>query len=747
MESGPGVASTVKQDSDPIVGLWQELRLSPRPLLVAMTILAPIPYVVTDVLTNSPETSERLASFTLLLYGMIIVAWSLWGWQPQVTRWAIVIELLVVVHLIHAWIGIPGTLGLAAIPVALAVPLVSLPAAVMAAAGETVALVTLGLWRPWPMGPAAVPVALTAVWTTLGVMTGMVGRVREVTHWSWVHYQRALDMLEEARDRQVELKEILDDLANANLQLTRLNALAQGLRQVAEEARRVKEQFVANVSHELRTPLNMIIGFSDMILQAPRAYGSRIPPGLLADLTVIHRNAEHLANLIDDVLDLSQIEANQLALTKEYVRIDEVVDAAVTAVRPLFESKGLYLATEMEDDLPPVFCDCVRIREVLLNLLSNAGRFTERGGVHLRTWLEGENMAVSVSDTGAGIAKEDQATIFQPFRQLEGAVRSRYGGTGLGLSISRRFVELHGGRMWFESEEEAGTTFFFQIPVDPLSPATTEALRWFSPYQQHEKRARPSQAPMPTLRPKLVVMDTQGSLQRLLNRYLPGTDVVPAPTLEAAVREMADNPSQALLVNDLSVGDALRRVEVAGLPYGTMAMICSLPGAPGYADSLGVSDYLVKPVARDALLAALERLGVRSGTILVVDDEPDALRLFKRILTRSERGYRVLRARDGQEAMSVLRDHQPDAMFIDLVMPRMDGFQLLDEKNRDPALQGIPTIVISARDPAGQPVASNALIVTRKGGLSVNHLLTSITTISGILSTPVDPVHPEMPLE
>src|SRR6185503_18004148 len=199
-------------------------------------------------------------------------------------------------------------------------------------------------------------------------------------------------------------EQALADLAQANLQMTRLNILAQGLRQAAEEARRAKEEFVANVSHELRTPLNMIIGFSETILQSPGAYGKKIPPALLADLMVIYRNAEHLSELINDVLDLSQVDAEKMALTKEQAQLGEIVEEATTAIRPLYTSKGLYLDVDIPENLPSIFCDRTRIREVLLNLLSNAGRFTERGGVHLRGWLKGNDVVVSVTDSGPGIA-------------------------------------------------------------------------------------------------------------------------------------------------------------------------------------------------------------------------------------------------------------------------------------------------------------------------------------------------------
>ena len=284
----------------------------------------------------------------------------------------------------------------------------------------------------------------------------------------------------------------MQDLNEANVQLTHMNRLAQSLRQIAEDERRAKEQFVANVSHELRTPLNMIIGFCEMITETPETYGESIPDTLLADLEVVLRNSQHLSGLINDVLDLSQIEVGQMALTREQIALSEIVQAAVTAVQPLFISKRLNLTTEIPEDLPTLYCDHIRIREVMLNLLSNAGRFTESGGVTIKAWCRAGNVYVSVSDTGPGISVEGQKRIFQPFEQLDSTIRRRYGGTGLGLSISKGFVEAHDGEMWVESQEGQGTTFFFRLPLELPTPSGGDFMRWFNPYNQPEQRTRPT---------------------------------------------------------------------------------------------------------------------------------------------------------------------------------------------------------------------------------------------------------------
>ncbi len=697
-----------------------ELRASPRPAILALALLAAVLALTPGLLPRN-----RQVPLALLAYALGLLTWLASAWRPLAGRWLTVAALAVIARALEGWLAGAVPWSLAVVPVAAAAALINLRAAGAVALGETVLLLAGG-------GGVA---ALIPPWAVLGVMVLAYRPVYNLTEWSWEHFRLAQRLLEDARDRQVELKQALADLAEANVQLTRLNRLAQGLRLAAEEARRTKEQFVANVSHELRTPLNMIIGFSEMIVQAPRSYGDALPPALLADLEIILRNSQHLSSLIDDVLDLSQIEAGHMSLTKERVALAEIVEAATTAVRPLFETRGLYLEAQVAADLPPVFCDRTRIREVLLNLLSNAGRFTEHGGVHLRAWREGDRVTVSVADTGPGIGAEESTHLFQPFHQLDPSIRRRHGGSGLGLSISRGFVELHGGRMWFESRKGQGTTFFFQVPIDPLPPDAPGISRWFNPYAQHEERARRPQAPIPTVRPRFVVLEKGGSLQRLLARYLDNIEVVAVAEPEEAWRELARVPSQALLINEASVDQALQHLlHDSGLPYGTPALLCSIPSTAEAAGALGASDYLIKPVSPQALLEVLDRLQLKGRTVLVVDDEPDALHLFRRLLRAAGRGYRVLSAGDGRQALAILHQEPVHALLVDLSMPEMDGFQLLAAKNEDPALRSIPAAVISARDPAGQPILASALAVTRGGGLSLAQLLACIEALTRVLA-------------
>ncbi len=576
-----------------------------------------------------------------------------------------------------------------------------------------------------------------------GAFSGVLGwattrTLLTVTQWSIFSFEQAREKIEEAREQRVELKQTQEDLIQANQELARLSDRLKTMHRIAQEARQAKEEFVANVSHELRTPLNMIIGFSEMITQAPQVYGANLPPALLADIAAIQRNSQHLSRLVNDVLDLSQIEAGRMALSKEWASLQHIVESAALAVQPLFNSKGLYLEIEVPPELPPVFCDSTRARQVVLNLLSNAGRFTERGGVRVKARREDARVVVSVTDTGSGIAPEDQEKLFEPFHQLDGSIRRRHGGSGLGLSISKRFVEMHEGEMWLESELGVGTTIYFSLPlnVSPPTVLTSEgARRWLTPYHQYEARTRRAKAPSPRLVPRFVLLEGGETLRRLFSRYMGDVEIISIRDVEEAIDELSRSPAQALVVNaPLFKEMSPLMAQLSNLPYGTPTVTCWVPGEDEAARQLGVVRYLVKPVTREMLFSALEELGEGIERVLVVDDEAEVLQLFARMLSSAQRGYRVLRATSGQQALSMLRTRRPDVMILDLIMPGMDGFQVLRAKRQDAAIREIPVIVISATDPAGGPIVSDTLTVTRSGGLSLRDLLACIQVVSDVLA-------------
>jgi signal transduction histidine kinase/CheY-like chemotaxis protein len=670
----------------------------------------------------------------VVIFALALIVAGMGQLNYTAAAWTLVIGCLVVDLLAVTPGGMVPAIYLLVIPAGLA----TLTITRMAGVGVASVCMLYLFAAPATLIPATLAqraVASLATWSTVGLIWLVLRPLLMATESMWSGYERSRTLLEQSRDYQLRLAETLSDLTSANTQLTRLNQQAQALRQAAEEERRAKEQFVANVSHELRTPLNMIIGFAEMMLRTPETYGDDIPPSLLADLAVVLRNSQHLSSLIDDVLDLSQMQASQMALTKERVALAEVIQAAVIAVRPLFESKKLHLEMEIAEDLPLVLCDRTRIREVVLNLLSNAGRFTEQGGVRVNAWQDSGDVVVSVVDTGPGIAEEAKGRLFRPFQQLDGTLRRRYGGSGLGLAISKNFVDLHNGQMWLESQLGIGTTVFFRLPITPAELLPGDVGRWFNPHHIYEGHSRPSRLKPVTMHPRVVVVEHGTSLQRLMTRYGDNLEVIPVRNLEQASQELARTPAQALLVNADNPDEVLRQLNASDLlPSGIPALVCSLPSDEEAITALGVAAYLVKPIAREALLAALERLGKKIETVLVVDDEPDALQLFRRMLSTASHHYRVIRAANGQQALELLRTQSPDVVLLDLVMPEMDGFQLLAIKNQSTPLRQIPVILTSAQDLISQPLVSHTLSVTLRDGLPVPQLLACFQALNAILS-------------
>jgi CheY-like chemotaxis protein len=320
---------------------------------------------------------------------------------------------------------------------------------------------------------------------------------------------------------------------------------------------------------------------------------------------------------------------------------------------------------------------------------------------------------------------------------LDGTLRRRHGGSGLGLSISTNFVDLHNGRIWFESQKGAGTTLFFSLPISPPEPVPDTYTRWFNPHQEYEGRSRPIRLKPVEVRPRVVVVERGESLQRLFRRYVEGLEITPVGDLEEAFRDLAQTPAQVLLVNTEKPDEILKRLTTSPeLPSGIPALVCSLPSDADAITALGVADYLTKPISRDALLGALEHLGKKIKKVLVVDDEPDALQLFRRMLSTAGRRYRVFRASNGRQALELLHAQHPDVLLLDLVMPEISGHQLLAIKNQSPELRDIPVILVSAKDLISQPLVSRMLSVTLRDGLPFPQLLACLKSLSAILSPP-----------
>jgi len=704
-----------------------ELRISPRPLIGLLLV----PAVALVLLAwNLPDPSSAL-NLALLLYALAGATGILVIWKPWLGRWVTIITLVAAVQLVHSWLGVPGFLALMAIPTALAAAMVGLPAATATTIAET-ALLLLGPH----ISSSETLVALIATWAALGMMYLVHRPIHQLARWSWEHFQRASDLLEQARDRQAELKEALDALAHANRQLTLTNEKLAAMRLVAEEAQKTKAAFVANVSHEFRTPLNMIIGLTDLLTETPEVYGERLHPELLQDLEIVHRNCEHLASMVNDVLHLSQLEAGRLALHREHIDLADIIDGALAVVRPLLNKKGLRLRVAVPDDLEEVYCDQTRIRQVILNLISNAVRFTEAGNIAVRAAQEGQWVVVSVSDTGPGISPDDAERIFEPFQQATKKLWRSQNGSGLGLSISKQFVELHGGRMWLESRVGVGSTFSFKLPISPLIEPTGPPGRWISEGWV-QRKSRRVDVPTARLEQRVILCDETGELWPLFSRYDDSAEFVDTRNLAQTTGELQRCPAQAVVLNAGSPDELWSLVEQARLRMPDVPIIgCSLPPRAGRALTSGAIDYLLKPLTRSALQGALEAVDRPVRRVLVVDDEEDALRLLARMLRACDGTLEIATASSGPQALEELRSSPPDLVLLDILMPDMDGWLVLAAKNREEAIRDIPVVIISAQDPQDQPLTSRAVVATMGEGLSISKLLRYSRQVSALLLQP-----------
>ncbi len=421
--------------------------------------------------------------------------------------------------------------------------------------------------------------------------------LRGTTQWAWTNFVQAQLALEKARDRNAQLDQVLEELLHANRQLDLLNERLTGLRTRAEAAERAKTAFVAKVSHEFRTPLNMIIGLIDLLLETPHIYGQPLPVQLRQDLKIVHRNCEHLSSLINDVLDLSQAEAGKLTLRREWGDLAADVAHAVEVVRPLIEKKGLSLYIKMPEHRPLVYRDQLRVRQVLLNLLSNAARYTMQGSISIELSPAEYHVLLKVADTGPGIPESDLPHIFEPFFQSASAVGRSRDGNGLGLSISKQFIELHNGRLWVESEINVGTTFLIQLPIAPPRPPAIKPEGWINEKWMWMERASRTELPLLPRSRRLIIYDETEALHSLLEAMSmeEENEIVVLKSLEDAHNELARVPAHALLINTADSARLLSLMSSLQCKIRDTPVIGSmLPSSLEQTHLAGAIDYLIK---------------------------------------------------------------------------------------------------------------------------------------------------------
>ncbi len=526
-----------------------------------------------------------------------------------------------------------------------------------------------------------------------------------------------------------EVKQAAEQLKRANDELQELN--------------RLKSDFIAIVSHELRTPLASIIGYVDLMLDEETGPLNEEQSQYLG---IIERNAERLSRLINDILDISRIEAGRIDLAMAPLNMVEIARETVVTMQPQAQVKGIEMTVSMAEGLPPIQGDPDRIRQVLVNLLSNAIKFTPQGGqVEISGWClaAGEQppppgpelatindwLLISVADTGIGIAAEELDRIFDKFYQAGGFANRSVGGSGLGLSIVRGIVEAHGGKIWAQSAgENQGSTFTFALPVIEAKPI-------------------PVPSPLTPSTAMVLVIDDDPDAVNLLRLYLEeeGYSVTGAYDGETALQLAVELQPAVILLDilmpKLNGFTVLERLKANTATQDIPVIIVSILTNQEKGLSLGAMDYLTKPIDRQRLLKSVRRLTKpRSpkGTfpsVLIVDDDKELADLVRIHLLGG--GFWATCAYDGREAMEKVREQIPDLLILDILMPEMDGFEVIKALKGDPLTRHVPVIILTAKDLTEKERKSLQLGTTRyltKTLFSKEDLLAEVRDMVGMLT-------------
>ena len=525
--------------------------------------------------------------------------------------------------------------------------------------------------------------------------------------------------ISQKKHNETEKTKFMDSLAAANRQLELRN------REV-EQATKLKSKFLASMSHELRTPLNAIVGFSGLLADGT---AGQMNDKQKRFVTHIKEGAHHLLQLINDILDLSKIEAGQLEIRCEDFQVKDALPEVLSTIRPLAMAKNIRVHHDLAASYS-IYADRVRFKQILYNLLSNAVKFTPEGGhVSIHYEEQDERICISVADTGIGIRAEDQEVIFEEFRQIEGD--GAHEGTGLGLAITKRLVEQQGGNIWLESEFGKGTCFSFTLPAGSAQSHVTPDLG---------PRIQPSLSPGSGKMPLILIVDDEVPAREILASYLEpeGFRVEIACSAAEAIAKARELQPDAITLDILMPNsngfDTLLSLKSESDTAHIPIIVVSIVDQQKMGFALGAADYLVKPVDKGRLLRTIRKytqpLTIAESLILVVDDDPSTLDLLETTLHSA--GYKTKTALSGKAALDTLAHTRVNGILLDLVMPEMDGFEVLEHVKHDAALKDIPVIILTAKsltEEDGEVLKRQAQALLQKNGAWKEGLMTTLETV------------------
>lgn len=578
------------------------------------------------------------------------------------------------------------------------------------------ALLNVAGLRHYPLFDVTVVLTLSAGSSWLSAYT-----LFTVVHWYSTMQLRSQELLDATREHRAEMSQALRSLQSAYETQRHIQLELIWARKHAEDARRLKEQFVANISHELWTPLNLILGFSEMMYLSPDVYGEVAwTPRLRQDIHQIYRNSQHLLALIGDILDLSRFEMTGFSITPERTALAPFLNDTLQIAEHSVQRGALRLECRVPDDLPTVEIDCTRIRQVILNLLNNACRFTESGVIELSAEQVEREVIVSVRDTGTGIPADKLPYIFDEFYQANPSLKRSRTGAGLGLAISKRFVEAHHGRIWVESEEGVGSRFSFSLP-------TTEQFAGARARQVDGWAAATDGA-----RRTALVVGAESAALSLLEHALKDCEVIPVRDVRL-LPEMVLTHHPKMIVHNVAGDDHTPTHIFADL--GVPVVECSLPGdtESGVAKELDVRACLTKPINAQALLEAINRVGGVREVLIAFSDRGLAL-LVERMLETSDRGYLVRRVYDYEQGLAAITTRPPDLVLLDTVTPKTDGLRLLTEMRARPESRHVPVIALISNAAPHRAPSENGFSVYQRGGLYAGEVLNFLSAVFSKLS-------------